>query len=167
MNLSKCHCGGEAVVGPGTNRIKQRGAAEVELARLRAMPTAASKRLQLLAVSKKLETAKASEVEEVQTTLLRIAAVPSASVKELQLAENKLKFLQAECFECHCDKCGAWCWGRTEKDAGNLWNRAIQKLAVLKDCCKASGDVRVDHDGMVLVRCNECNLRHLPLGTRD
>ena len=127
--LSKCHCGGEASVGPGTNRIKQRGAAEVEYARLRKLP--------------------------------------KATRKELGLAEIKLKFLQYECFECRCPDCGAWCWGRTEEGAGNLWNRAIQKLAALKDCCKASDDVRVDHDGMVLVRCAECDLRHLPLGTRD
>ena len=165
--LSKCHCGGEASVGPGTNRVEQRGAAEVEFARLRKMPTAASKRLRILGLTQEMESANPKEFEKLQAMLLKVVAVPSASPKELGLAEKKVRFLRNEAFECRCQDCGAWCWGRTPKGAGNLWNRAIQKLSGLKDCCKASDDVRIDHDGMVLVRCAKCDLRHLPLGTRD
>ena len=167
MKLVKCHCGGEAVLGPGTNRIEQRGAAEVELARLRALQSIVAKRMKIAGIVKAITVASsAAEQDRLQEPLREAMKEPAATPKQLELAKIKAAFLRRDAVEVHCPDCGAWVWAWTKDEATNRWRKATAKLSTLKPCCLASEDVRVDHDGMMLVRCNECNTRHLPLGTR-
>jgi hypothetical protein len=90
-------------------------------------------------------------------------AILSSSKQREKLRTLVLPMLQPDVVEVRCETCGAWCWDTTGFYAQALWNKAVDKLAHLKECCATSPDRRVDYDGMVIVKCAECGQRHLPL----
>lgn len=104
--------------------------------------------------------------EAAEANLGKIIEDPAATVRERQQATIVVGALLRDVEEVHCPNCSAWCHGGPGEDVRNLWNKAIERLQNLKPCCRASEDVRTDYDGQVMVRCNECHTRHLPLGTR-
>jgi len=132
-DLLKCKCGGSAKLTAGTNRIKRRTKAALELGAV---------------------NSKVARREGLATGQLR---------RELEVAALKAEALKADVSEVHCQKCGAFAWGETDEIVVNRWNRGTEKLATLKDCCKAADDVRIDYDGMTLIKCGVCGTRHLPL----
>src|SRR3990167_6768629 len=107
-DLLKCKCGGSAKLTAGTNRIKQRTRAIVELG-------------------------------VVNARVVRRDGIATGQLKrELEVAALKVDALKADVSEVHCERCGAFVWAETDEIVVNRWNRGIEKLGTLKDCCKAA-----------------------------
>jgi hypothetical protein len=95
---------------------------------------------------------------------LRAEIARTEDTKERDRIQQRiLPALQADVWEVRCETCGAFCWDRDEHYATALWNKSVERLANLPACCAASEDLRVDYDGMEIVKCHTCERRHLTL----
>jgi len=165
--LPLCPCGGTPVLQPSANRVAKREAAAALLAE-------ATKRFNNPVPPATIAKMAVKAAADMASTDLAVKATAVATLKEIELsalgtrrgvemAKTAHDALAKDVVEVCCQKCGAFVWHDTENDVVNRWNRAVVKLATLKPCCKAATDRRVDHDGMALVRCAECGVRHFTL----
>lgn len=145
--LALCPCGGLASVHPSAHRQEVRAKAEARLSQLSALLSEAATLQGLDRVGRLRQEITRTEARKEYERLMQVI----------------LPTLQADVWEVRCEVCGAFCWDRDEHYVTALWNKAVARLATLDECCATSPDVRVDYDGMEIVKCETCQRRHLPL----
>lgn len=111
--------------------------------------------------------AKRHEADEHLSAAERADHRRGEGLRTYQRAQIAVQALQKDVFEVRCADCGRWVWAETGERAANRWNRAVEKLEHLDECCQHATDRRVDYDGMVIVRCETCGRRHFPLDPDD
>lgn len=186
VELLQCPCGGDPILQMSQNRIDCRDAAVDDLV---AAKDAKAKGIvvsqgQLLKAVEDLQSDNEDVVEAAQEVVKRAKEAQLGTRKGIEGAENKARYLDGDVVEVRCCDCNSFIW-RTDPEGGDVvsdeeankraihyavgcWNRAVEKLGTLKDCCKeCTSDPKcrkVDWDGMVTVKCHHCGIKHYPLG---
>jgi hypothetical protein len=95
--------------------------------------------------------------EALQQQLASVGDTPPArgpARRDYELGQRDLERLQGDTYDVRCGNCGRWVHADTEEQAAVRWNKAVDRLAHLQECCKAATDRRADADSMVLLVCD-------------
>lgn len=183
--LLDCPCGGSPVLQISKNRVTAKDEAidllvRAEAARDSGAVVSQQALLKAIDDSQSDNEDVAAEAAEV---IERAREAQLGTRKSLETIQHKIQCLENNVVEVRCPDCNSFIW-HGDPEGGDIadeeaqkraihyavgcWNRAVEKLETLEDCCKECASDpkcrKVDHDGMVVVKCHHCGIRHHPLG---
>lgn len=178
MELLNCpHCNKKPVLQLSQDRVNHRQQAQELYNRASSSkPLSTQKRLEMLTKANKLLLE--NKKEKAKPFLDAVELSDLSSRKGLEKLSQDLKVLEKDAWEVRCD-CNPNCFVIVSVDergeefskeqACVTWNTAVKILdtndnskGTPKDCCKKAEPKR-SPDGMVLIKCNVCKLRWMPL----